>query len=474
MVDRKIILLELNEVPFRIFDYYCRHHPRSAFATKLPRCRQLETYASDSNLSPWITWPSVHRGVTDDQHSIHHFGQDLSTIDRAFPPIWHILAAHGVSTGVFGSLQTYPLPTQLENYSFYVPDTFAAGSECFPATIEAYQEFNLAMCRDSGRNVGRKIPWRSALDLLLRMPDLGFKVATLADTARQVASEWIKPTLRVRRRTYQTVFAFDVFMNLLQKTRPAFATFFTNHVASSMHRYWAALFPEDYTTVGYDNEWINTYRSEIDFTMSKFDALFARLISFIDYHPEYTLWVATSMGQAATSAEPLETQLYVTNLSRFMAAFGLGPEDWTRRPAMEPDVSIFVVPNKLSEFLRLFQTLRIDGNPVQYEEHAEGFIHFALGHGNLHRKPLFAILDGREVSFEDLGLEATQIEDMTGTNAYHIPEGCLLIYDPRESFSKLGRTSISTLDIAPAILRNFSIPVPTYMQAPAHLTVRGA
>lgn len=474
MVDRKIVLLELNEVPFRIFDYYCHSHPRSAFATKLPHCRQLETYASDSSLSPWITWPSVHRGVVDDRHSIQHFGQDLSTIDREFPPVWQILAENGISTGVFGSLHTYPLPTDLENYSFYVPDIFAAGNECFPATIEAYQKFNLAMCRDSGRNVGRKIPWRAVLDLLLGMPDLGLKIATFADAGRQVASEWVKPTLRVRRRTYQTLFAFDVFMNQLQKTRPAFATFFTNHVASSMHRYWAALFPEDYTSLGYDNEWINTYRSEIEFTMSKFDALFARLVSFIDNHPEYTLWVATSMGQAATTAEPMETQLYVTDFARFMAAFGLGPEDWKRRPAMEPDVSVFVVPNKLSEFLRLFQTLRIDGNGVEYEERSEGFIHFHLGHGNLHRKPPYAKLEGREISFEHLGLATTQIEDMTNTNAYHIPEGCLLIYDPRESFSDLGRTCISTLDIAPAILRNFSIPVPQYMQTPAELTVRGA
>ena len=47
-------------------------------------------------------------------------------------------------------------------------------------------------------------------------------------------------TLLMGRRTYQAGLAFDIFINFLQSTKPAFATFFTNHVASSMHRFWAA------------------------------------------------------------------------------------------------------------------------------------------------------------------------------------------------------------------------------------------
>jgi predicted component of type VI protein secretion system len=39
---------------------------------------------------------------------------------------------------------------------------------------------------------------------------------------------------------------FDIFMNQLERTKPGFTTFFTNQVASSMHRFWAASFPEEY------------------------------------------------------------------------------------------------------------------------------------------------------------------------------------------------------------------------------------
>src|SRR6476646_2213975 len=144
---KKIILFELNEVPARIFEYFRAHRPESALAKIFSSCRIYETHAEDKILSPWITWPSVHRGVSDHKHHIHNFGQPLTEIDKEFPPIWQTLAAKGLRVGVFGSLHTYPPPADIQQYDFFIPDTFAAGSECFPKTVETFQAFNLAMAR---------------------------------------------------------------------------------------------------------------------------------------------------------------------------------------------------------------------------------------------------------------------------------------------------------------------------------------
>ena len=47
-------------------------------------------------------------------------------------------------------------------------------------------------------------------------------------------------------------------------------------------------------------------------------------------------------------------------------------------------------------------------------------------------------------------------------SAYHIPQGCLLIYnDPADSHKK--RQTISPLDIATAIVQNYTISIPHYM-----------
>jgi len=309
-MGRKIILFELNEVPVRIFEHYRASHPDSTLARPLPHCFKYESYTEDRGwLEAWITWPTLHRGVSNEKHHIADFRQDLSEHDKEFPPVWKLLTQNGIKSGVFGSLHTYPMPSDLNNYTFFMPDTFAAGSECFPDDITAFQAFNLRMARESARNVSRRIPWQDALDLLTKVPKLGFKMSTGEDLAQQLLSERSQPWMRTRRRSYQAVLAFDIFMKYLANTTPSFATFFTNHVASLMHRYWAAVFSGDYQNFEFTDEWVKTYRNEIDFTMGKFAAFYEELVRFVDQNTDYQLWVATSMGQAATRAKPCDSQL---------------------------------------------------------------------------------------------------------------------------------------------------------------------
>ena len=71
----------------------------------------------------------------------------------------------------------------------------------------------------------------------------------------------------------------------------------------------------------------------------------------------------------------------------------------------------------------------------------------------------------------DLGLENVEIEDKSDCSGYHIPEGCLVIYDPRDQSAKAVRPDISTLELAPAILQNYAIPVPDYMSRPVALGI---
>jgi hypothetical protein len=73
-------------------------------------------------------------------------------------------------------------------------------------------------------------------------------------------------------------------------------------------------------------------------------------------------------------------------------------------------------------------------------------------------------------TLEECGLRNTEIEDKSGTSAYHIPEGCLFIYDPQDRSVKNERPTISALDIAPVILRNFGTERPEYMTRKSRLT----
>jgi hypothetical protein len=255
-VSSRIILFELNEVPFRIIDEFVRWRPTSTFAQLLPVSRQYRTQAEDvGRLSPWKTWPSLHRGVTNREHAINDFGQDLSKVDHEYPSLWSLLAASGIMVGVCGSLHTYPLPTRSANYAFLLPDTFASGPEAWPPELATFQDFNLAVAGRSGRNVSVHIPWKQAATMLKNSQALGLTASTLLGVTGQVVTERIIRWRRVRRRTFQSLLAFDTFMAQLERTRPEFATFFTNHVASTLHRYWAARFPGDYDRVYHEERW---------------------------------------------------------------------------------------------------------------------------------------------------------------------------------------------------------------------------
>jgi hypothetical protein len=461
----KVILFELNEVPYKVIHHFCKLYPESNLAKVLKKGRKYETYAEDQgHLSPWITWPTVHRGVTNNKHFISDFGQDLNEQEKQYPAIWNMLAKNGVKVGLFGSLHTYPMPEHMENFSFYVPDTFAAGSECFPKQLETFQKFNLAMARDSSRVVSNKIPGKEAVQFLMKLPDMGLKFKTATDIAAQLVDERINKWKVVRRRTYQSIIGFDIFYKQLETHKPDFVTFFTNHVASSQHRYWAAAFPDDYESLKLGREWVETYNGEIIYTMKKADAMIGKLVKFMDKNPEYSLWILSSMGQQAVEAKEIYTDLFVTNAKKFMDNFNLGSGYYELKPSMVPQFNVQVHVDKRKEFEDKLTTFRINGQQIHSRQKAEGFYGLDIGFPNLDQSKLKIELMGNVIPLEHSGMENVKIQDRCGATAYHIPQGSFIIYAPAKGLNGNDVASVSTTDIAPTILRNFNVAVPGYMK----------
>ncbi len=472
-MSRRIILFELNEVPWKIVDDYTSDHPDSALAGVMSRSTCFTSMAADrGHLSPWTTWPTFHRGVNDEKHMIASFGQDHEAADAEYPPIWELLQRAGVSVGICGTLHSFPVPDDISDYSFYLPDAFATEPVAVPAELVTFQEFNLKMSRDSARNVDTGVPIKEAVKVLRKTPSLGIRPKTYAALAGQLVAERRQPWKSNRRRTLQSVLAFDLYMKQLQKSEPAFSSFFTNHVASAMHRYWAASYPGDYAELNLDDEWLQTYRQELPWAMGQADDMLARLVKFVDAHPSYQLWIASSMGQFATRAQSLETQVFLTKLPKFMEALGL-PRDkgWEKRPAMLPQCNVIVDEEYRETFEAGLAKLRIGGKRVGYKRTDTGFFSMTFGQNNLHDKPRAVVFEGKPRKMASMGFEAVEIEDRSDTTAYHVPEGILAIYDPADVSPKASeRPEISVLAVAPALLKNFGVEPRPYMAPEAELT----
>jgi hypothetical protein len=466
-VPRKVILFELNEVPWRIVDDYVERNPGSALAGALGRSHRYEAYAEDrGHLSPWTTWPSLHRGVNDEAHMIGDLGQDRTKADQEYPPIWQLLHEDGVSVGVCGSLHSFPPPDDITSYAFYLPDTFATGDQAHPKALSDFQAFNLAMARDSARNVDTSVPLRPAAKVLARSRALGIRPSTYRALAAQLASERRNRWKSTRRRTFQAVLGFDVFFAQLKRTRPAFSTFFSNHVASAMHRYWAATYPDDYDEHGLDAEWIERYRDEIPWAMAQADRMLERLLRFADRNPEYQVWVASSMGQGPTIARGLETAVYLKDLTTFMRRLGIPDDGWEQRPAMLPQTNVIVREDLREEFEARLGGLKVVNQPMRYRQTDTGFFAMDFGHPNMHKRPTPLRYEGERLPLTEFGLEAVEIEDRSDTTAYHVPEGILVVYDPATPApAGSERDRVSALSVAPALLRAFGQKPRDYMRS---------
>jgi hypothetical protein len=402
---------------------------------------------------------------------IGSFGQDRTQADACFPPVWQLLHGAGVSVGVCGTLHSFPPPEDISSYGFYLPDTFAADATAFPAELEAFQKFNLTMVAASSRNVDTSIPRAAALTFLRHTPKIGIRPRTFAALARQLLAERRSPWLSTRRRSFQSIFAFDLFDKQLRTVRPAFSSFFTNHVASAMHRYWAASHPDDYDEVALDQEWMDKYRHEVSWAMARADDMIGRLAEFVDANPAYELWIASSMGQGPTFAQPLETQLYLEDLPTFMQAVGDVPATgWSGRPAMLPQRNVHVDADYADRFEAALRQITVLGAPLRFRRADDGFFSMEWGQPNLHDQPDAVQVAGVVRVPADLGLRSVEIEERSDTTAYHVPRGVLAIYDPSDrSLKSAAREDVSVLEVAPAILARLGVAAPDYMQEPARL-----
>ena len=460
-----MVIYELNEVPRKLFEFYANSHPKSAFARLMERSTLFETQAADvGELSPWITWPTMHRGVSNIDHEISDLGQDLAKVNEDYPSIHSLLASQGVRVGVFGSLQSYPLPKNLNDFAFYVPDTFAAGPECFPEELSVFQAFNLSMVERNARNVTLGIAGKDAYRFIIQSAKLGLTADTGLKLLRQLFNERINSHRLVRRRTSQVELAFDLYMRQLKKTQPDISFFFTNHLASSMHRYWPAIFPEDYEEGMFAEEWRKKWAGEIPHAIKVANAQLERLLRYADKEGR-ELIVCSSMGQAAVkNTHPVESEILITNIKTLMGYLGLAPSDWEPRLSMAPQVVVTPKTLTAQERLNRLKDISINGKQIKCIKTSTGEIRISLAISN--QEKIVALDRGKEVSPTDLGIRNVYLQDAAASYAYHVPEGVLLHYDPNRRTRNTGVKTwepISVLDFAPSVMRRFGKAPPSYM-----------
>lgn len=458
-MTRRVLLLELNEITWRLIDPLIDSGKLPTFA----RLKQNGTWAAPMSvdlppqLDPWITWTTVYTGRTQAEHNVFHLEQPPESI--LAKRIWEICSEAGLKVGVYGSLGSYP-PQQVDG--FYVPDTFSPDAATFPSELSPIQRLNLTYTR-SIRLPGDEDGIAFKAKLGTKLLKLGLRGTTCTKILRQLARERIFPDKRWQRVVLQPAANFDFFSRLYRKHRPDFASFHSNHVAHYQHTYWRAMQPEKFPQHTSENE-TRAYGGAIEFGYRAADELLSRAMGLCDENT--VLVVASSMGQKPfiSDLKNGKSIAQLRSLDKLTELIGLTGKIRTLS-TMSDQFNLYPSGPEVAGIAKA--TLE-----AAYVDTPERPIFYVVEHGDfltLNLRPYEDLGEDSQCYFPHLGADTSiRYEDLvyqTGQNksGCHDPEGMLMMYGKGIACGKQV-TDVNNLDIAPTLLTLLGISVPTEMK----------
>lgn len=445
----RVIVYELNEVPWEIIDRFVDRAPGSTVAKVLGRAATATTVNEDPvHLQPWRTWPTFHTGLYAADHGSLELGQDPDTF--AGEPVWDAAALAGRSVGIFGVMQTWPARRPAHG-GFWVPDTFASNAETYPTELTSFQAFNLGMTAENSTSSNAPLDGRRMLGAGVDMARRGLRPSSVASIVRHLVRERRDRRWKGARPMLQVLPSFDLYWRLHRRVDPELSIFFTNHVAGMMHRYWGDAV-EAYSEQ-HDYQRDDVFATFVDAAMRMFDRQLARIVDLVDGRADTTLLIASSMGQGPVPYKHIGECYVLRDPEALRAAFGLAPSEpglamhphWSFRYAREADAEAAVAalqPAQVND-VPLFKSIERAGTTVSLE--LNGY----AGNGPVRLR------NGSSTSADvrTLGEVGVAVEDRLGggNTAYHIPEGIWLAYGPRVD-ADASRRPFSVLEAKPRIL----------------------
>ena len=448
-----LIVYELNEVPWEIVDFYTNRRPRSALADLVgdPGVQSVTTVSDESpvDLQPWRSWPTLHRSLWTRDHNSWDLGQDPDTFHGV--DLWTVAARAGRKVGVFGALQSWP-PRRFPG-GFHVPDTFARTPATFPASLGRFQAFNLAMTSENRFAARAGLPIRQLPFIAADMLRNGLTIGSAFRLGTQLAGERLDPSRAAIRPVMQALPGFDLFWRLHQRHEPELSIFFTNHVASMLHRYWADTLPREGATSA---DRLGPGASSVLTALDIFDGQLRRMLRWQRAKSGRALVICSSMGQERVEQRDMGESLVVADADRLATALGIVDAEpgMGMYPAQALTFATPAAAEAALERLRsvshsggaMFRELRQNGRSVSFE------IDYLSDAATLGRMASFAADDGSrtEISISNLGIEV-RTRPSGGNTGEHTPRGILIAIGVGIRADGSRRIA-SVLDVAPSLL----------------------
>lgn len=436
----KVIVIEVNEIPPYLFEDYIRQNPNSALAALKERSKKFTTLADDVSeefLYPSQSWASFNSGVCFDEHRVHWYNDSKVKC----PQVWDELAVdYSVGTVNVVHSSSYK---NASAFNYYIPDPYTHKTDTLPKEFEPFQRFKVSQTFKSGRVSSVKIGRKDVFDAI------GFvKYLSLKSFSQSISSIFNKKFLGKNERLRNVEFQMhaDIFFNCL-KARPAdINVFFTNHIASQMHRYIGAKYPNEAVEENFGSNWIAKFEGEVFYSVSLLDSYLRKIIKLCNFD-EDLLVITSSMGQGT---EEKYSKKYKTTYVAFPEVFwgAVLPAEFKYNilGAMVPQLTLDCGSNEEAEKVRAYLSrLEVVGLNLQVD-----LLDSMLTASVKFSGDIFCIA-GKELSLEQLGAKRV-LEDRQNTGK-HIPEGILWVAGAKHALVDLPAdgSEMSYLKYAPLV-----------------------
>lgn len=162
---QQVVVLEVNEVPLRVYRQFAALRPGSNLERLLGSSQVIETLAQDVEQSFLY-----HTGSTYREHQIHWYNDPKPA---AYPLYWKSLAQNGFTVGTVGTLHSSPSEPYAaanDNFKFVIPDCFAPDTYTKPGYFQPFQSLNLQAVSANSRVASMRAPMQEAAWTVFNSP----------------------------------------------------------------------------------------------------------------------------------------------------------------------------------------------------------------------------------------------------------------------------------------------------------------
>lgn len=227
-VEKRLILLELNEINFDVVEKYL-----TADAERFPSLKKLLSGSRIrtscekryEELEPWIQWASVHTGKTYAEHGVFRLGD---MVGSGVPQIFEQLEQAGYKVGAISAMNA---ENRLKQSAYFIPDPWTQT----PTDLSWWsQSLGQAVSQAVNDNAQERITPKSALQVmlgLLRFARVGHYQKYLSLVLASRRKPWLKALVL-------DLLLHDLHWSMFNAKRPHFSTLFLNAGAHIQHHYF--------------------------------------------------------------------------------------------------------------------------------------------------------------------------------------------------------------------------------------------